>query len=331
MKRILLLTLCFFLFIGCNEKKTDIVKQKSEKKKSSITNFFKKEIKIDTSSTDTMAQTVKEMRESIPEDKREEFDKALMEVSFKNVNIFNDTKDLILSKNKVNLHNKTYNDIISEYELIKKENETKQKESLKKDIENLKIDIQDLTKKKNEFLKETEKVNNKIKKAEENKTKTKLFVIENITFKWIENGNKYFKNLIPVMDINVVNKTQQPISRVYIKASVKTLGRSIPWVSDIFNYEINGGLEPGEKAHWILSLNEYTDWGNVPKEEKNLIVEAEVYKLEGAKGEVLWDTTISDYDYKKISNYREKINYIDKRIIEINNDIDEKEDEINNS
>ena len=40
-------------------------------------------------------------------------------------------------------------------------------------------------------------------------------------------------------------------------------GRSVPWLDDTFNYEIPGGVEPGEKTTWQLAPNMFSDWGKV--------------------------------------------------------------------
>jgi len=56
------------------------------------------------------------------------------------------------------------------------------------------------------------------------------------------------------IELTVQNDTALPVSRAYFRAVYASPGRSIAWVEDTFNYQIPGGLEPGEKSTWKLLL-----------------------------------------------------------------------------
>ena len=43
----------------------------------------------------------------------------------------------------------------------------------------------------------------------------------------------------PVISLSVMNGTEEPISRAYFKGVLMSLDRSIPWLVEDFNYEIN--------------------------------------------------------------------------------------------
>jgi len=58
----------------------------------------------------------------------------------------------------------------------------------------------------------------------------------------------------------------------------------VPWVEDDFNYQIPGGLEPGEEARWKLSPNMFSDWGKVDAPPEAVLT-VTVLRLDGADGE----------------------------------------------
>ena len=91
----------------------------------------------------------------------------------------------------------------------------------------------------------------------------------------------------PLIDITVKNGTPTPVSRAYFHGVVKSPERSIPWIEEDFNYQIAGGLEPGEEARWKLSPNMFSEWGtvDVPKEAEFTVT---VVGLDGANDEELF-------------------------------------------
>lgn len=97
------------------------------------------------------------------------------------------------------------------------------------------------------------------------------------------------------MVIEVQNNTDQPVSRVYFDATYQSSDRSVPWAADSMNYEISGGLEPGESAQWQLSPNITSDLYDV-----ELRTDAElhltVYRLNDPDGEALWEIPSENKD-----------------------------------
>jgi hypothetical protein len=61
----------------------------------------------------------------------------------------------------------------------------------------------------------------------------------------------------------LVNKGKIAIKKIYIEGTLQTPGRSVPWVKESFNYEISGGVEPGESRAFSLAPNQFGAWGKV--------------------------------------------------------------------
>ena len=87
-----------------------------------------------------------------------------------------------------------------------------------------------------------------------------------------------------ILDLKVRNGTSQAVSRAYLHGVLKSPERSVPWVEDDFNYQIPGGLEPGEEARWRLNPNMFSDWGTV-EAPPEAVLTITVLRLDGADGE----------------------------------------------
>jgi len=97
----------------------------------------------------------------------------------------------------------------------------------------------------------------------------------------------YSKDLY--IELTVKNDTPYPISRAYFNAIVISPGRTVPWANVNFNYQIPGGIEPGEKLTWKLNPNIYvSEWGNIP-DRPDLELKVQTNKLEGPNGETLFE------------------------------------------
>ncbi len=90
-----------------------------------------------------------------------------------------------------------------------------------------------------------------------------------------------------VIELSVRNGTGRAVSRAYFHAVMLTPGREMPWVDDDFNYQITGGLEPGESATWNLSPNMFGAWGNAPGDRDDLVLIVRPVGLDGADGSSL--------------------------------------------
>ena len=55
------------------------------------------------------------------------------------------------------------------------------------------------------------------------------------------------------------------MKRIFVDGTLQTPGRAVPWITNSFSYEIDGGLEPNEIQNLSLAPNMFSDWGKVPQ------------------------------------------------------------------
>ncbi len=90
------------------------------------------------------------------------------------------------------------------------------------------------------------------------------------------------------IQLTVTNGLSIPIRRLYFFVVTKEPGRTIPIISDSFNYEPPGGIEPNEIKELTLSPNMFSDLGKreVPKEAITVIM---TYRVDGANGKMVYE------------------------------------------
>jgi hypothetical protein len=103
-----------------------------------------------------------------------------------------------------------------------------------------------------------------------------------------------------VIELSVRNDTGRAVSRAYFHAVLLTPGREMPWVDDDFNYQITGGLEPGEMATWRLSPNMFGMWGNAPSDRDDLVFIVRPVRLDGADGESITGERFTKDDTERL-------------------------------
>lgn len=110
----------------------------------------------------------------------------------------------------------------------------------------------------------------------------------------------------PIIELAITNGTSSAISRAYFRGTIASPGRQVPWLRDTFNYEISGGIEPGESASWSLAPNRYSEWGQVDAPE-DAIFTVEAYRLDGPDGKAVYDATgLSEREQQRLANLQEK-------------------------
>ena len=221
--------------------------------------------KIDTSTDESMKQSTQKVRESLPEESRAEFDKALKVLAFSQISM----KDIFASgvtgvggfegKMKESLHGKTANEIISEADKIQLERKAKEKEQALEEIKELEI----------------KQANNELARQE-----LKAFEILRSRFYLQE---KRYSGKQPIIELTVKNGTSSAVSRAYFEGTIASPNRSVPWFKDTFNYSISGGLEPNEEASWSLAPNMFSDWGKV-EAPADAVFTVTIERLDGADG-----------------------------------------------
>lgn len=226
---------------------------------------------VDASSDEKMKESIKKVRASLPEEKRDEFDGALKVLAFDSVDltdIFNPTPTIQPDeKLKQTLEGKTAEEILAAAERILKERAAKEREQALQEIKELRE-----------------------KKAEAEAAKNELIQFKVKRSRFYKAPQKYGRPK-PIIELKVVNNTPHPVSRAYFKGTLASPGRAVPWLQEDFNYQISGGLEPGEEVHWRLAPNMFSDWGTV-EVPKDAILTVDVVRLDGADGKALYSADV---------------------------------------
>lgn len=92
----------------------------------------------------------------------------------------------------------------------------------------------------------------------------------------------------PVIELDARNDTGVTISRVFAEGTVKAPGREVPYLKEDFNFTCEGGLASGASKSWSFSPNRYSEWGKVPSDRNDLILEVRIKGLAGADGKDLF-------------------------------------------
>lgn len=247
--------------------------------------------KIDSSTDDAMKSSIAKVRESLPENKRDEFDSALKVVAFSNINMADlmrassDTdKEDISKKMRAPLAGKTGEEVISYAQQVTAERELKQKEQAIQEIKELEQ-----------------------KKADSEKAKEELKKFQVLSSRFALEPEEYGQPQ-PVIRLVVKNNTDKAISRVFFLGVIASDGRSVPWLEKEFNYEISGGLEPNEEATWALAPNKFSEWGKVDAP-ADAIFTVTVTRINGADKEPLFDASgFTEQDSARLEDLKKKYN-----------------------
>lgn len=247
--------------------------------------------RIDTSSDEKMKASITKVRESLPENRRHEFDEAFEIMFFSQVDLkylFAGTTgvNVVEAKIKQSLNGKTAQEIIAQAAKIKKERnkiERQQVISEKNELKKKQIKAQD---ERQQVLSEIADVNENEKKQIDGLAKFQI--IRSRFYK----KEQEFSGDQTIIELTVKNNTQYPISRAYFKGTLRSPGRSVPWFKGDFNFSIPGGLEPGEEAEWHLApIMGCGGWEMVEMHmvemHDDAILTVEVEQLNGADDETL--------------------------------------------
>lgn len=245
--------------------------------------------RIDTSSDETMKSSLASVRESLPENERAKFDESLQIVALSHLDfssiIASGSSGVNLTETKVKqaLAGKTAEEIIATADRITTERQEKER-------------AQALTE-----IKELEDKQTRVQKAKIELTK---FQVTRSRFYKVR---EMFIGDQPMIELTVKNGTSHPISRAYFVGTLASPGRAVPWLKEDFNYQISGGIEPGETTSWRLSPNMFMgNWGQV-EAPKDAILTVEVVELEGSDGKTLFSTReFTPDDVERLAELKKK-------------------------
>lgn len=230
------------------------------------------EARLDASSEEALQASTKRISDSLPPGERERFGQALIALTFGEA--VNSTSFLTAAKAAQNpnfmvtaalpLSGKTGAEIITIADTKAAERKFRQAAAIAQEIETLKKDI------------EAGQAS-----AEKSRSLLNGLVITGARFRYNDTG--YSRQ--PSIAFKIENKGTVPIKRFFARGILETPGRAVPWVDDDFNYEIPGGMEPGETQNLDLAPNQFSAWGKVPPDAtKNAVLTISVVDFEGPDG-----------------------------------------------
>jgi hypothetical protein len=239
---------------------------------------------IDTSSDEAIRASSQKVRESLPDSKRAEFDKALQILAFSQI----DMRDLFAEgavgagaldgKIRGSLDGKTAEEVMAEAAIISAERQARERDQALEEIKELEA---------------------KRHAAEHAQRELRKFEVLRSRFYMKE---QEFMGEQPIIELSVRNGTGSPVSRAYFEGIIASPDRSVPWHQDTFNHSIPGGIEPGEDATWSLAPNMFSGWGNVDAP-ADAVFTVTVEGLDGPGGETLY--SVRDFGEREMERLAE--------------------------
>jgi hypothetical protein len=237
-----------------------------------------------------MKTSIENVRQSLSKERKEKFDNALNILVFSQINLrglfVDGATDTSLSKAKMKdvLDGKSGEEVIAEAE---------------------KIIIKRKRKEKNQALNEIQELQDKQEKSNSAKISLKEFKV--VRSRFYKEKQEYGRDKA-VIELTVRNGTPYPVSKAYFKGTLASPDRSVPWLVEAFNYQIPGGVEPGEEVQWLLAPNQFGSWGLV-KVPDNTILTVEVEQIDGPDGKPLFTSrNFSERDAKRLKRLKLEYN-----------------------
>ena len=116
--------------------------------------------------------------------------------------------------------------------------------------------------------------------------------------------DKYYVK--PYIDLSVTNGTDKAISRVYFIGTIASPDRPVPWFTERFNYEISGGLQPGESANWTLEVNMFSDWAKI-QAPAGAYFTVEAYRIDGADKQPIYNASgLTEKERNRLQDLRSR-------------------------
>lgn len=247
--------------------------------------------RIDASTPERYQQSLKRVRDSLPADRQAKFDDALRTVGMSKALQGGLAGIMAMSSAKPEemfahvtapLNGKTGEEIIAEAEGVV---------ASRKQMEH------------DQTLKEVQELEQKHTNAQAVQSQLSKFEVVTSRFRKVKRNE--FLPPQPLIELTVKNGTGKAVKRAYFVGTLASPGRSVPWLKDDFNYEISGGLEPGESAEWHLAPNMFSDWGKVDPS-SDAVFTVQTVKLEGPNGEIL-DGRFTDEDQRRLDSLKKSL------------------------
>jgi hypothetical protein len=215
------------------------------------------EPKLDASSQETMVQSIQKVQSALSEERKKKFQDAIN--ALKEAFVFNEVS---FDQLKELIHGKTAQEIIADGEVARQRRDKKHHGQREKEKQKIAAVQEHIAQELAQF---------QILKAHLKKEGTQGILAS------------------PKIEVEVHNGTSYVVSRVCFVGTLFSQDRSVPWVKAGFSYTIPGGIEPGEKAAWSISLSPLSEWSSV-KAPNDASLKVEVVQLDGPNGKELFST-----------------------------------------
>lgn len=233
---------------------------------------------IDGTSDESMKSSVEKMTKGMSPEEAKKFSEAMTIVMLSSagssLSEMASNPNAAVERARLAVNGKTAADVIAEAERIRIEREARERSQALKEIQELQT-----------------------RKQAADLDRDALTAFEVLDARFSKEQDTYTTK--PIIYLHVRNGTGHAISRAYFKGTLATPGRSIPWLSEVFNYEIPGGLEPNEDGIWNLAPNMFSPWGQVEMRD-DMLLTVEVTKLDGPDGETLFNSEWSETDETRL-------------------------------
>lgn len=195
---------------------------------------------FDGSTEESRKASIEAMRDALPEDQKEKFSRALMLVTMDGLSLPEMANENMLEGRMSRLDGKTAAEIMTEADAIVAAREAKEREQALQEIA-------ELEKKQARALADAEA----------------LKKFEVVRSRFTQEVDRYSIRPQPRIALSLKNGTEHAVARIFAHGTLATPGRSVPWLSEDFNFSVSGGIEPGETYDTVLEPNMFSDWGKV--------------------------------------------------------------------
>nr|WP_160153317.1 DUF6694 family lipoprotein [Microbulbifer sp. ALW1] len=255
--------------------------------------------KVDGSSEEAFKESMAKVVASLPASEHEKFSGAVMTLMmggqdfFKLAAMGEAGADQMEIQARAKMNGKTADEILAMAEELQRKLKAKQeKEEAEEEQRRKEQAARDAERKRQQALEELQALEADMAKAEAAAADLGKFQVLNARYYEKVTKSDFYTHRSKTIEITVRNGTDKPVSRAYFKGTLASQGRSVPWAVDTFNYEIPGGLEPGEKATWKL-MGDYSDFARADAP-GDAVLTVVVERLDGADGEPIADARVFD-------------------------------------
>jgi hypothetical protein len=239
--------------------------------------------RFDASSLEKTKESISRLKQALPESRRPQFDAAVRTMLQGGWHANGPASELteISEEIRLNLDGKTAEQIIAEAPRVKDEREKREQDRERQELEGLDA-------KYKSFLDANDQL------AHFRILSSRFYIRRDEML-----GEK------PVIEMKVKNETHYTVYSVYLECSLNGSG-SASTDRKKLQYDIHGGLQPGQMSHWYLSPDAFFDWENA-KIPRRPGLKISVVRIDGPDGNALYAAQeLSEPEMKRLTELKLK-------------------------